>query len=437
MASTLQPHDHVEGHVEPVDPTDNEATLVPAGEDDEPTYILTKVPQQLDPQVDSPHVWGRLEPCVQGLPQLELKTPKLGYVIGRDAKCDFVITNSIVSSLHCTISYVNDVVNISDHSSNGTYVRGKVIGKGNALDIVGSPEISFGPPGSYGSHDIRFIFRPSSDQTTEVVGGGFYKVYERLSEIGRGGFGVVHQARDKDTKALAAVKIIIKSRFLNSWDSFTRYFKREINIMGKLAHENIVKFIDQYEDAGAIYIVMELVDGGDLRQHIRNQPGGHMGEPEAKKITRFVGNGLDYIHNEGIAHRDLKPENILLTGDGMAKIADFGLAKMFDSQTFLNTQCGTPAYIAPEVFENQATGYSLIVDSWSMGVIVYDMLTGENRLHERFRRRNFDTNGLLEPPMSQAAQEWIRAMLQVNPEARLPIQTALQHSWLIVTGSNP
>ncbi|KAF8322228.1 kinase-like protein [Clavulina sp. PMI_390] len=414
-----------------------------------PSEPLTEV--QTDPYTSFPapeddQVWGRLYPCTPDLPLFVCRKPQTVYLVGRGPTCDIIISNHKISGRHCTVSYHPElgVVRIEDHSTNGTYVNGRLVGKGKLEVITGSPEISLLRPGNDGGDDIRFIFRPPSDPNDEVLGGGLYQEYQQLEMLGKGAFGVVHKLHHRETGQLAAAKIFVKTRFLESWENFAHNATREISIMTKLRHPNIVEFFNHYQDTGSFLfpldIVMELVDGGDLLQHIHQQPGGHMKEPETKSITRLVCQGLTYIHSQGITHRDLKPENILLTRDGMPKIADFGLAKMVDSQTFLKTACGTPAYVAPEVLDDLSTGYSPKVDSWSMAVIVYAMLTGrhawtegaEDDFRERLRQRASNLTGILEFEVSQEVQKWIIAMLRSNPEVRLSISEALEHPWLSI-----
>ncbi|KAF8287603.1 kinase-like protein [Clavulina sp. PMI_390] len=140
-------------------------------------------------------------------------------------------------------------------------------------------------------------------------------------------------------------------------------------------------------------------------------------------------------------------QNILLTRDRIPKIADFGQARVIDDQTFLKTVCGTPAYCAPEVLKNLTAGYSPKVDSWSMALIVYFMLTGKHSAWiestesagsdspQRFQHRIYDPATLYEFNVSSkgkllTSRDWIMAMLHLDPDARLSIEQAVQHPWL-------
>ncbi|KAF8299641.1 kinase-like protein [Clavulina sp. PMI_390] len=392
---------------------------------------LRRVEKHVDPANESSLIWGRLDPCVSGLSQFECKVPRREYSIGRSPECDIIISNGIISGRHCTISYLpdDDIVNIADHSTNGTYVNNRLIGKGGRCNLISGSEIQLGRRNNFGRRDIRFIFHRPGLDPDEADWGAFGKRYLKLRMLDTNVLGTMYEGSHRITGELVAVKQIKKTEF-PSWSSFPFYMKMEAGKLMRLHHPNVVSFIDQYEDSQSVFIVMEWVTGGNLRQHIRNRPGSHMSEQETKALTCLVGDGLAYIHSVGIAHRDLKPENILITATGSPKIAGFDVAEMVDSQDFVKTVNGSPAYMAPELFD-QSIGYNLKVDSWSMGVTVYDMLSGRNDLHRHFCRHEYDIDDFLNLPVSQEAQEWIHAMLEVNPNIRLSIQQALQHPWLI------
>ncbi|KAF8294851.1 kinase-like protein [Clavulina sp. PMI_390] len=399
-------------------------TVVPNGHD-----LKAPNPSSASPPGQS---WGFLRPFGTDLPYFECKMPRLRYVVGRAANCDFVISNQRISAIHCTITYdlEDEVIRIQDSSTNGTYVNNDLIGQGRFRVIIDSSQISFARPGNGTGEDIRFFFERTSRPIPKDHGGGLYKDYQVMEYLGKGGFGIVHKLHNRHTGGLAAVKIFGPDSSANFQDKA----KREIDFMIKLSHPNIVTYIKHYQDTTSFYIVMELAEGGDLQIHINKQPGGRLEELEANRITRLVCNGLAYIHSQGIAHRDLKPANILLA-KGTPKIADFGLAKIFNGPSFLKTVCGTPAYIAPEVSKGPIEAYSLKADSWSMGVIVYAMLTGHKDFHVRFHGV-YKPDGLLKLNVSREVQNWVIAMLKCNPESRFSLTQALDHPWLKTNSPN-
>ena len=140
----------------------------------------------------------------------------------------------------------------------------------------------------------------------------------------------------------------------------------------KLRHNHVVKIFETIETVQHIIIVMEICAGGDLLNYVRKRR--KLNEPVAKKIFKQILDGLCYIHSKNIAHRDIKLDNILLDGRGNVKIGDFGVSKQISSNLIMLEQCGTPAYIAPEILRNK--GYGLNVDLWSAGVVLYAMLYG-------------------------------------------------------------
>jgi len=171
-----------------------------------------------------------------------------------------------------------------------------------------------------------------------------------------------------------AVKIIEKKQNPEKLENV----KREIELMRKLNHKNIVCLKEVFEDEsedGKIYMVMEYVSGGELFDHIINR--GNYSEHDAALVVRQIIEAVAYLHSNNIAHRDLKPENLLCTGanNEIIKVADFGLSKEFDDNNkALETMCGTPDYVAPEVL--RGNGYTNAVDIWSIGVVTYVMLCG-------------------------------------------------------------
>lgn len=159
--------------------------------------------------------------------------------------------------------------------------------------------------------------------------------------------------------------------------------QREVEIMKALDHPHIVKYEAYFEDAQMLYIVMDFINGGDLLDFTIRRNG--VDEAEGAEIARQICLAVAYLHSQGVCHRDLKPDNILITAGEtpLIKVSDFGLAKMVDAATFLKTACGTPSYLAPEVVLNRSSsGYSFAVDAWSIGVIVYAILTNSSPFDE-------------------------------------------------------
>ena len=213
---------------------------------------------------------------------------------------------------------------------------------------------------------------------------------EIIELLGQGGMGAVYKARQKQLDRLVALKILppqvgrtptpTETEKVLSGEAFTERFTREARSLARLNHPHIVMVYDfgRTED-GLYYFIMEFVDGTDLRRVIQT---GRLSPVEALAIVPQVCEALQYAHEEGIVHRDIKPENILIDKKGKVKIADFGLAKILDrpatayTLTQAGQRMGTPHYMAPEQIEHPGQ-VDHRADIYSLGVVFYEMLTGE------------------------------------------------------------
>jgi tRNA A-37 threonylcarbamoyl transferase component Bud32/tetratricopeptide (TPR) repeat protein len=190
--------------------------------------------------------------------------------------------------------------------------------------------------------------------------------YEILQCLGRGGMGVVYKARQKSLNRIVAIKILAPER--GSESRFAERFAREAELLARLNHPHIVTIHDFGETGGLFYLVMEFVDGVNLRDLLRD---GKLEPKQALAIVPPICDALQYAHDKGIVHRDIKPENLLLDRDGRIKIADFGIASLMGAAGEI---AGTPPYMAPE-----QTGGDIDhrADIYALGVVLYEMLTGE------------------------------------------------------------
>ena len=200
---------------------------------------------------------------------------------------------------------------------------------------------------------------------------------EILEVIGQGGMGVVYRAKQRKLDRVVALKILTPGAAKDP--AFAERFHREARALARLNHPNILTVYDFGEADGLFYLVMEYVDGADLR-HVLQQ--GRLSPAEALRIVPVVCDALQYAHASGVVHRDIKPGNILLDREGRVKIADFGIAKLAGTSTADVTltqskqSMGTPHYMAPEQVESPQT-VDHRADIYSLGVVFYEMLTGE------------------------------------------------------------
>jgi len=195
---------------------------------------------------------------------------------------------------------------------------------------------------------------------------------EILACLGRGGMGVVYKARQVSLDRLVALKLLAPEREKDP--EFSERFAREAQALARMSHPHIVTVHDFGQAGGFFYLLMEYVDGANLRQLLQS----HRFTPEqALGMVPPLCDALQYAHDRGIVHRDIKPENLLMDREGKLKVADFGLAKMLESDVTGDERAmGTPGYMAPEQSGDPAKVDNR-ADIYSLGVVIYEMLTGE------------------------------------------------------------
>lgn len=271
-----------------------------------------------------------------------------------------------------------------------------------------------------------------------LKGGEVHKNYEFKEALGSGSFAVVKRAIKKSDKTEYAIKCIKKAKLS---EEELAVVHDEVTIMHKIQHENCVRLFEMYESKKKVYMVIELLAGGELFDRIVSK--GSFSEKEASDVIKSLAGAILYLHGIGIVHRDLKPENLLYAttkDNSPIKITDFGLAKLKpdkDTSTQkMNTACGTPGYVAPEVLMN--TSYGPAVDLWSLGVILYILLCGfppfyhesTNALYKQIKKGQYDFPSPYWDNISDSAKNLIAALLTVDPKKRLGPQGILDHPWV-------
>jgi eukaryotic-like serine/threonine-protein kinase len=198
--------------------------------------------------------------------------------------------------------------------------------------------------------------------------------YEILAELGRGGMGVVYKARQAALKRVVALKMILAGPHADP-AARTR-FRTEAEAIARLQHPNIVQIHDVGEHDGRPFLALEFVEEGNLDEKVADKP---QTEGEAAALVQTLASAVHYMHQRGILHRDLKPNNVLLAADGTPKITDFGLAKLRDADagiTKTHALLGTPNYMPPEQAAGDARNIGVTADVYSLGAILYELLTG-------------------------------------------------------------
>jgi len=256
------------------------------------------------------------------------------------------------------------------------------------------------------------------------------------SKLGFGSYSVVWKGKDRATGTAWAIKEMQKKDLKKDEIDNLKDEVRISQLVG--SHDNIVYMKEFVENKSNYYIVLEFLTGGELFDRIVEAPGQHFTEKTAADIMRQLMHALKYLHGKKIVHRDLKPENFLLadkTEHAKIKIADFGFACSVEGEHSLHGLCGSPGYVAPEIIKEK-DGYGLAVDMWSMGVILYILLTGippftGDSDEESFAftlRGHYDKSQLEE--ISDAGRDLVAKCLTYNPGKRITAAGALDHPWL-------
>lgn len=254
--------------------------------------------------------------------------------------------------------------------------------------------------------------------------------------IGSGSFSSVRVAIHIQTKTEYACKIIPKKRLENMVDKSR--FEQEIRIHQRIHHPNIVQLIDVFKDSLNYYIILELCTQGELFSSILCHR--KLREDEASQYFNQVLLAVAYIHNLGIAHRDLKPENILISDNRLIKLCDFGLSKLFErNERTTSTSCGSPCYASPEVISGGSYD-AFLSDIWSLGVILYSMVTGQLPWTKRNRLQLFHQiqkgKYVIPAYVSPLCSSLITSLIKVNPSKRITLQAALKHPFITMNIQN-
>lgn len=284
--------------------------------------------------------------------------------------------------------------------------------------------------------NMTSIEREGSNRTTRIPISTFYKNTNDITEqynifpitLGKGSFAEVKKAYHKPTGTYRAVKIINKVAMSKSEQIDVR---NEIQVLKRLNHPNIVKVFEFFENDLYLYIIMELLTGGELFDKINKAK--RFSEKKAAGYFYQILAGVQYLHKHHIVHRDLKPENILFD-DKTLKIIDFGTSKIYDGDKAMKKFKGTPFYMAPEVLRGK---YTAKCDAWSCGVILYILLTGKAPFNGSSDQEIFenvmDGHYSLSIPefknVSQEAKSLVRKLLIYDDEERITIEQALNDIW--------
>ncbi|XP_017271748.1 calcium/calmodulin-dependent protein kinase kinase 1b isoform X1 [Kryptolebias marmoratus] len=287
--------------------------------------------------------------------------------------------------------------------------------------------------------------------------------YKLNKEIGKGSYGVVKLAYNEDSEQYYAMKVVSKKKLMkqcgflrrmppsgSNSDLFCKVMQpleriyREVAILKKLDHPNVVKLVEVLDDPDedGLHMAFELMTKGPVIEVPTDEP---LTEDQARFHFRDVVLGIEYLHYHKIVHRDIKPSNLLLGDDGRVKIADFGVSNEFEgSDALLSSSAGTPAFMAPETMSEQQQSFSgKALDVWAMGVTLYCFVFGKCpfydeyivSLHNKIRSKPVEFPETL--PISNELKDLIEKMLDKNPATRITLPEIKLHPWVTESGSNP
>ncbi|KAH8087246.1 putative calmodulin-dependent protein kinase [Filobasidium floriforme] len=268
--------------------------------------------------------------------------------------------------------------------------------------------------------------------------------YKTGRTLGSGTYAVVKEAVHITTGEYFACKVINKKLMAGR----EHMVRNEIAVLKRVSagHPNICRLVDHFETAHNLYLVFDLCTGGELFDRICSK--GNYYERDAAEIVRTITSAVKYLHDEGIVHRDLKPENLLFRSkadDAELCVADFGLSRIMDDNKFnvLTTTCGTPGYMAPEIFRKSGHGFK--VDVWAIGVIAYFLLCGYTPFDRETQYEEMQAiirgDYRFEPSeywegVSAQAKAFVKRCLTVDPTNRPTSAEILADDWLRVVGGD-
>lgn len=274
------------------------------------------------------------------------------------------------------------------------------------------------------------------------------KTYKIGAKLGSGSFGVVKVATHLETGEKWAIKIVNKEK---AGSSAVVLLEREVAILKKVDHPNIIHLEEVFETPKRMYLLMELCSQGELNSLYKEREV--LPEEDAKIVVERLAKAVSYLHKNDIVHRDIKLENILLSTNPSnpedklyIKLTDFGLSVVkggVGSDSMIQNTCGTPIYMAPEVIDNQ--GYSQQCDVWSIGVLAYMLIGGnppfsgrdEEGLYENIRKGELDFTSKIWQNVSTEGKNAVQGLLKVDPAHRLTVNELLDHPWITGDTSRP
>ncbi|GCC21496.1 aurora kinase B isoform X1 [Chiloscyllium punctatum] len=276
-----------------------------------------------------------------------------------------------------------------------------------------------------GSGVQRVLAEPENQQ--QLVKSWSIDDFDIGRPLGKGKFGNVYMARERETKFILALKVLFKSHLEK--ENVEHQLRREIEIQSHLKHPNILRLYNYFFDRTRIYLMLEFAPRGELYKELQKR--GCFSEQQSATYMLELADALLYCHLKKVIHRDIKPENLLLGLRGELKIADFGWSVHAPSSR-RKTLCGTLDYLPPEMVEGRL--HDEKVDLWCLGILCYEFLVGhppfESSSHQETYRKICKVEIHFPSSMSDGAKSLISQLLRHNPVLRLPLKGVMEHPWV-------
>jgi len=413
-------------------------------------FLDLDLPTQPSPRPKD-DIWGWLIPLADGMTHLTLTQAEVR--VGRDHhECTVVFTNAafhhagIGLSIEQT-SRVHFIINrgqggsgpsVTDTSMNGTWIDKMRVGKGNKAPLSHCNIISVL---DQGIEMFCYLDKVTMERDFHPSLTSKYLVGKVLGE---GATSLVRLGYRRDDFKKFALKMISTKSWPRRY-SAPMDMMAEVNVLGDIQHPciTVVHEVVDIQDEDLLVIVMEYAEGGELfDQVLEDSEKNNLDERKAKFLFYQVVDAVKHLHNNHICHRDLKLENLLLAQDkpfSLVKVSDFGLSKVLEDD-WLQSYVGTPIYMAPEVLamgqRSESIGYTSKADCWSLGVILYVLLSGkhpfsqgEEMLSQIMQGKVRSMTGMVWDKVTITAKSLVRSLLETDPEKRLSAEDVLQHPW--------
>ena len=276
-------------------------------------------------------------------------------------------------------------------------------------------------PGNYVSPRCLSKKAINVNTSANLISGNTIADYQILKQIGQGAYAIVKEATHRATNNKVAIKVYDKFKLLDPQRK--KSVNREIQILQKLSHQNIVKLHETIDSIKQLYLVMEYIKGRSLYSYLKSKDNRRLHESEAKSIFKQILLGVQYCHRRNVSHRDIKLENILLTDAHEIKIIDFGFSTCYPHGTKLRVFCGTPSYMSPEIVTKKDY-CGPPADMWALGILLYAMLSGkfpfkggsDRELYKNIAKGEFAFSSSC--TLSSKAKALIKQLLQMDPNKR-------------------